>query len=318
MDPNMLTLGVLGVLAVGLIIFSLWPRKTGEQDVVKRRLSGRRGTDEEAEIQRKARASASRDLVKKATPVLSKLVMPSSDEEQTNLRVKLACAGYRQAQAQTLFMASKSLTAVLGLALSLAGGFAANLELPMMLGLVAFCTGVGMMLPNLWLSMATSARQQKVQYGLPDTLDLLVVSVESGLALDAALKRVGDEMAPVHPELSEELRIATMETQMGLPRSEALNNMARRSGVKELRSLVSVITQAEHFGTSIAKALRNQAETLRTKRRQAAEERAQKTAVKLMIPLVLFIFPAMGVVLGGPAVLNVMKAVKDNPSLSGG
>ena len=202
-----------------------------------------------------------------------------------------------------------------GLILSLVAGFASHLALPMALGLGAFCTGAGMMLPDLWLALMTSGRKTKIRYGLPDTLDLLVVSVESGLALDGAIKRVGEEMAPVHPELSEEMRIATMECQMGLPRGEALENMARRSGVDEVRSLVSIITQAEKFGTSVAKALRNQAESLRTKRRQQAEERAQKTAVKLMIPLVLFIFPAMFVVLGGPAVLNVVKQMKSNPGL---
>jgi tight adherence protein C len=125
-------------------------------------------------------------------------------------------------------------------------------------------------------------------------------------------------MAAVHPELSEELRIATMESQMGLPRNEALSNMARRTGLDEVRSLVTVIVQAEKFGTSVARALRNQAESLRTKRRQKAEEKAQKTAVKLMIPLVMFIFPAMFVVLGGPAAINIMKALKDNPQLAGG
>jgi tight adherence protein C len=184
-------------------------------------------------------------------------------------------------------------------------------------GLAALCAGVGLMLPDAWLSIAASGRKTKLRHGLPDTLDLLVVSVESGLALDAALKRVGEEMATVHPELSDELRIATMETQMGIPRNESLENLSRRAGVEEVRSLVSVVIQAEKFGTSIAKALRNQADALRVKRRQAAEERAQKTAVKLMIPLVLFIFPAMGVVLAGPAVINVIKAMKDNPALGG-
>ena len=145
---------------------------------------------------------------------------------------------------------------------------------------------------------------------------MLVVSVESGLALDAALKRVGDEMMPVHPELSEELRIATMESQMGIPRAEALQNMADRTALAELRSLVSMIIQAEKFGTSVASALRNQAESLRVKRHQQAEERAQKTAVKLMIPLVLFIFPAMGVVLAGPAALKMLEALKNNPTLN--
>lgn len=317
MEPNLLVLGVLVIIAIGLVIYSLMPRGDDGKDAVRRRLAGRRGADDEEEIRRQARKSATEGLVRKATPMLSKLVMPTSDEEATNLRIKLANAGYRQGSAQTLFLASKSIAAVTALILALAGGVTAQLELPVLLGLAAFAAGVGMMLPNLWLALASSGRKQKIREGLPDTLDLLVVSVESGLALDAALKRVGDEMAPVHAELSEELRISTMEAQMGLPRAEALDNMARRTAVDELRSLVSVITQAEKFGTSIAKALRNQAESLRTKRRQAAEERAQKTAVKLLIPLVLFIFPAMFVVLGGPAAINVIQAVKDNPTLGG-
>ena len=124
-------------------------------------------------------------------------------------------------------------------------------------------------------------------------------------------------METVHPELSEEMRIATAETQMGMPRSVSLTHMAERSGVSEVQSLVSIILQAEKFGTSIARALRNQADALRVKRRQKAEERAQKTAVKLMIPLVIFIFPAMGVVLGGPAMLKMIEALKDNPALGG-
>jgi len=311
METNLLTLGILIVVAGALIAYSLLPRAREERDAVKRRLTGRRGLDEAAEIRKQARASAADDLVRRATPVLSKLVMPTTNQEQTHLRMKLASAGYRQASAQTLFLASKSVLALLGLVVAIVIGITGTMRLPMILGLAAFCAGVGMMLPDVWLSLATSTRRTKIRYGLPDTLDLLVVSVESGLALDAALKRVGDEMAAVHPELSEELRIATMEAQMGLPRGEALENMARRTGVDEVKSLVSVIAQAEKFGTSVAKALRNQAEALRTKRRQQAEERAQKTAVKLMIPLVLFIFPAMFVVLGGPAVINVIRQMKD-------
>lgn len=317
MPTNLIVLGVLVVVGAALVVYSLMPRTGDEKDAVRRRLSGRRGVDDEAEIRRKARASATQDLVRRATPMLSKLVMPTSDEEQTNLRLKLANAGYRHAQAQTVFMASKSILAVLGLVIGLVAGVTLKFETVMLLGTAAFAAGTGLMLPDLWLSLATGGRKQKIRYGLPDTLDLLVVSVEAGLALDAALKRVGEEMASVHADLSEELRISTMEAQMGLPRSEALDNMARRAGVDELRSLVSVIAQAEKFGTSIAKALRNQAEALRVKRRQAAEERAQKTAVKLMIPLVLFIFPAMGVVLAGPAAINLIKALQNNPAFGG-
>ncbi len=317
MDSNLLLLAVMAALAIGLIAYALLPRRTDERDVVKRRLAGRRGADQEAELRQKAKETAAGELVRKATPVLSKLAMPTSDEEQSNLRIKLANAGFRRPQAQTMFLASKSVCGAVGLVLAIAGGLTANLKWTTLLGLAAGCAGVGIMLPELWLAGARSGRRQKIRHGLPDTLDLMVVSVEAGLGLDAAFKRVGEEMATVHPELSEELRLATMETQMGLRRTEALENMARRTGLDEVRSLVSVVVQAEKFGTSIARALRNQADALRVKRRQAAEEKAQKTAVKLMIPLVMFIFPAIAVVLGGPAILSAMRTYAANPQLGG-
>jgi tight adherence protein C len=315
---DLVALAIFGALAFGLVAYSLWPNRSKERDAVKRRLSGASGMDESVDIREKARETAAQQLVRRATPVLSRLVMPQSDQDQNNLRTKLANAGYRHPQAQTVLLASKTVLAVIGLLVGIAAGVSLGQPVQMIFGIAAFAAGGGFMVPNVWLMLAASGRRQKLRYGLPDTLDLMVVSVESGLALDAAIKRVGEEMATVHPELSEEMRIATMETQMGIPRGEALENMARRCGVDEMRSLVSVVLQAEKFGTSIAKALRNQADSIRTKRRQAAEERAQKTAVKLMIPLVLFIFPAMGVVLGGPAVLKMVQALKDHPSLGGG
>jgi tight adherence protein C len=312
---EVLVIGILLVVAIGLITYSLWPRRNNEHEAVKRRLAGGRGADETAEIQERARSTATAQLVKRATPMLTKLILPGSDQQQTMLRTKLSVAGFRQPHAQTIFLASKTLLGVVGLVVGALLGVALHQEFTVLLGTVAFGAGLGFMLPNLWLMMAVSSRKQKIRYGLPDTLDLLVVSVESGLALDAALKRVGEEMALVHPDISQEMRIATMESQMGIPRSEALENMARRCGVDEMRSLVTVVLQAEKFGTSIARALRNQGDAIRTKRRQAAEERAQKTAVKLMLPLILFIFPAMGVVLAGPAALTMIQAVKDNPAL---
>jgi tight adherence protein C len=318
MSPNLITFGVLGLFALGLIIYSLLPRKAQNRDAVKRRLGGRRGADDEAGLRAQAKESAAGELIRKAVPALSKLTMPGSDQAQSNIKLKLAAAGYRRPHAATLFLASKSLLAVIGLIAGAVAGVTTHMQLATLAGLVAFCTGAGLVLPDVWLSITVSNRRQKIRYGLPDTLDLLVVSVESGLALDAALKRVGDEMGPVHPELSEELRIATMEAQMGLRRNEALENLARRTGVEEVRSLVSVIIQAEKFGTSIAKALRNQADAQRVKRRQAAEERAQKTAVKLMFPLVLFIVPAIAVVVAGPAALSALRAWQSNPNFGGG
>jgi tight adherence protein C len=307
MDTNYLLLGALSALALGLIVYGLLPKRKNDVDAIRRRLSGRRGLDEEADIRTRAKEAATEQLVRRAAPMLSRLVMPSSDQEQSTLRLRLASAGYRQPYAQSVFMSSKSILAVLGLIVGLTVAYTQHMQPGMLVGVAAGAAGLGMMLPNFWLSSAVGGRQQKIRYGLPDTLDLLVVSVEAGLGLDAALKRVGDEMAQVHPELSEEMRIATMETQMGRRRGEALENMARRTAIDEIRSLVSVVVQAEKFGTSIARALRNQADTMRVKRRLAAEERAQKTAVKLMIPLVLFIFPAMGVVLAGPAIISTMR-----------
>jgi tight adherence protein C len=232
--------------------------------------------------------------------------MLSKDQDRVSmLRVKLSNAGFRRNNAPTLFLASKTV---------LAGGFALGALVWMVstgrsFGDVVLWTvgagGIGFMAPNYWLTVATRKRGEKVRNGLPDSMDLMVISVESGLALDAAIQRVGDEMRHVHPELSEEMQLVTHESQMGIPRAEALENMALRTGIPEIKSLVAVITQAEKFGTSVAKALRNQAEALRVKRRQAAEEAAQKTTVKLMLPLILFIFPAIFVVLVGPAALQL-------------
>lgn len=304
---DVLTIGILVFLGVGLIIYSVFPKKGEGRDAVKRRLEGRRSVDEADEIRRQAQAPASERLVKRATPMLSKIVMPTSDQEQSQLRDKLTQAGYRSLQAQTVFLASKSTALALGAIIGAVVAASLGYEIKGMLACMLFAGGVGFIAPGMWLTQAIRSRQDKIRRALPDILDLLVVSIESGLALDSAIKRVGEEMAMVHPEASEEFRIANMETQMGIPRGESLDNMAVRVGLDELRSLVSVIAQAERFGTSIGMALRNQAKGMRTKRHQQAEERAQKTAVKLMIPLVLFIFPAMGIVLAGPAVVRLIE-----------
>jgi tight adherence protein C len=303
---DLLAVGILLVVGVALVGYSVFPHQPKTRDTVRRRLDGSRSVADVADIRERARANATRGLVKRAAPVLSKLVTPTSDEALSQLRLKLASAGYRHRQAQTVFLASKTILSV-GLLISAAVvGASLGYDWQKAALMALFGGGVGFMLPNLWLGLVAGARQDKVRRGLPDVLDLMVVSVESGLALDATIKRVGDEMVRVHPELAEEFRIATAESQMGIPRGEALEHLAQRAGVEELRNLTSVITQAERFGTSIAKALRNQGTSLRVKRRQQAEERAQKTAVKLMIPLVLFIFPAMGVVLAGPAIIQLI------------
>ncbi|MCK6456144.1 MAG: type II secretion system F family protein [Phycisphaerae bacterium] len=300
---------LLSVIAIGLIAYSLMPNRRERDETVERRAAGLSSTAKPSEISRQARDAAMKNMFERAAPLLSRPVMPKTDSEQFSLRTRLANAGFRRESAPMIFLASKTAAAgvagLIGLAFAISNGYTWN----NVFGIAALGAGVGFMFPNLWLWMAVKQRNENILHGLPDSLDLLVCSVEAGLGLDAALLRVGDEMKFVYKELAEELQIATIETQMGVTRSEALTRMAERTGVSEMRALVAVITQAEKLGTSVAKALRNQAEALRTKRRQKAEERAQKTAVKLMLPLILFIFPAILIVLGGPAGIKLSQTM---------
>ncbi len=301
---------LMGAAAVVLVAFSIKPRKQEERDVLTRRLSGKSGKDETGDIREKARQSVTSKMMEKVAPLAMRPVMPKNGAEMTQLRMKLAAAGFRAPNAPSIFLASKTVVGILcavGVAIYT---IYRGAEIHNILGMAIFGAALGFMAPNMWLSSGMKKRGGKITEGLPDALDLMVISVESGLALDGALQRVGDELCNVHVELSEEFQIATRESQMGIPRAEALSNLADRTRVPEVKSLVAVVNQAEKFGTSIARALRNQASALRVKRRQAAEERAQKVAVKLMLPLILFIFPAIFVVLVGPAAMRMYNMTK--------
>jgi tight adherence protein C len=303
-----LLLLVMVVIAVAMIAYSLFPKKAQDYaDAVRRRSAGLTAQDDQEGLQSKAKHRASSRMLEMAAPILSKPVMPKNVEEQTTLRAKLASAGLRKESAPVLFLASKTAGAVLFGLIGVLVAVNTGKEISGVGGYAVLGLGIGFMAPNFWLGQKVKKRIEAIRNGLPDALDLLVVAVESGLGLDAAIQRVSDEMGNAHPALAEELQIATVETQMGVPRSEALTRMAVRTAVTEMRALIAVITQAEKLGTSVARALRSQAESLRTKRRQAAEERAQKTAVKLLIPLILFIFPTIFVVLAGPAAIQLMK-----------
>jgi tight adherence protein C len=308
-------IGVMGLAAVVMIVFAMRPAKSEEQAAIVRRMRGKTSKDQTKEIQDKVRASVTSKMMEKVAPLAMRPVMPKSSAEMTKLRLKLAAAGYRKEKAPSVFLASKTMMALLAAVAVAIYSLSRGNEIQHVVGMAIFGAAVGFLAPELWLSSAIKKRSESIRNGLADSLDLLVISVESGLALDGGLQRVGDEMRNVHPELSEELQIATRESQMGIPRSEALGNMADRTQVAEIRSLVAIINQAEKFGTSIAKALRSQADTLRMKRRQAAEERAHKTAVKLMLPLILFIFPAIFVVLVGPAAMRMINLAQTNSKL---
>lgn len=306
------------VVAIGLIAYSLWPSRGAEVDKVERRIAGLRAdSPSRDDATRSARAMVKPSLLDRAAPMLSRVVMPKEEGQQSALKTKLAGAGFRRDNAVSVFLASKLIVAgVLGIA-----GLTVALQMskPVLntFGIAAFMAGLGFIGPEIWLWSTRRQRIEAIRNGLPDALDLMVVSVEAGLGLDAALLRVGDEMRMVHRDLSEELQIATVEVQMGIQRGEALQKMATRAGVDEMKALVAVIVQAEKLGTSIAKALRTQADALRTKRRQKAEERAQKTAVKLMLPLILFIFPAILIVLGVPAGIKLAQTLSGNGALAG-
>ncbi|MFQ5489324.1 MAG: type II secretion system F family protein [Phycisphaerae bacterium] len=311
----MVALVVLVAVSVGLIAYALIPRKEDDQDAIRRRMAGKRTTDGTADLRKKARESVAERMVQKVAPLATRPVMPKNAEEMSRLNVKLANAGLRRENSCTTFLASKSIVAVLAGIVGIILTATRGQDMNHVLGWTIVAVAVGFMAPNVWLNMAIGRRSEQIRNGLPDSLDLLVISVESGLALDAAIQRVGDEMKNVHPVLSEEFQITTLESQMGIPRAEALSNMSSRTGVPEVRSLVSIVNQAERFGTSIASALRNQADALRLKRRQEAEERAQKTTVKLMAPLILFIFPAIFVVLAGPAALRLIDTMSSTTGL---
>jgi tight adherence protein C len=168
---------------------------------------------------------------------------------------------------------------------------------------------LGYLLPNIVLARLAGRRQHRIKLSLPDALDLLVVSVEAGLGLDQALQRVGEELAFAHPELSDELRLINLELRAGKARSEALRNLADRTGVEDLSSLAAMLIQTDKFGTSVARSLRVHSDTLRTKRRQRAEEAAAKTGVKMVFPLVFCIFPAVWVVTIGPAAIKFVEVL---------
>ncbi len=303
---------IAGLLAVGvaMVIYAVWPKKGDDQEKILRRASGRTRAEDSTESVSGA-DSAAKEIMSKVAPLAMKPVMPKTEEEMSMISVRLSNAGYRDERAVSWFLASKTIAGLVLAGAAIGLTFNRGISMSTMIGITGIAGAIGFMLPKIWLWMACRTRAEQIRNGLPDSLDLMVISVEAGLGLDAAFMRVGEDMAKVHPALSEELVISTHETQMGLPRGESLRNLATRTGVAEMRSLVSVISQAEKFGTSVARALRNQADAQRIKRRQKAEERAQKTTVKLMVPLVLFIFPVIFLVLGGPAMMKMMATFKE-------
>jgi tight adherence protein C len=229
---------------------------------------------------------------------------PRSPKEMGNLRLRLVQAGYRRDEALTIFFGIR-----IACALGLFALFASSLVIKSNILLALGGLGLGYVLPGMVLARVAKRRAHRIRLSLADMLDLLVVSVEAGLGLDQALQRVGSELEFAYPELSDELRLINLELRAGKPRSEALRNLADRTGVDDLSALVTMLIQTDKFGTSVAQSLRVYSETLRTKRRQRAEEAAAKTGVKMVFPLVICIFPTIWVVTIGPAAIRFITVL---------
>lgn len=298
---------ILVCLAVIIGVWAIFAAFSGDDSRVAERLQeltdGKKKTDDTDSLKENGVSSA----FKKAAPALSKALKPKTDLEESKIKLQLANAGFSSPNATTLFLAIKMATA--GVALVISGGISL-----IMMGLttntlltVIGAAGIGMLLPGVILAFLAYSRKQKIFLSLPDALDLLVVCVEAGLGLDAAMRRVTEELGDSAPVICAELNHCNKQLQLGRNRRDVLHDFGIRTGVDDVKALAAILIQADKFGSSIAQALRVQSDSMRIKRSQLAEEKAAATAVKMIFPLVLFIFPGIFVVLVGPAAIMMIR-----------
>ena len=286
---------LFGMLGVTVLAFLLRPAKAAVIDQRLREVTGSTQPAGEA----RASAQAAAQLLKRVGEKV-----PRSAKELGGLRLRLVHAGFRRPESLPIFLAMR-----VGFALLLFGLFSSGVLVRPNVVFALAALGMGYVLSGMVLARLAKRRQHLIRLALPDALDLLVVSVEAGLGLDQAMARVAQELGAAYPELSTDLRQVNLELLAGKARTEALRNLADRTGVDDLSALVAMLVQTDKFGTSVASSLRVFSETMRTKRRQRAEEAAAKTGVKMVFPLVLCIFPAIWVVTIGPAAIQFVKVL---------
>lgn len=311
-NPYLLPVCIFIAAALGLwSVADMFVVKSNESEERLRRIQGLSSAAAINESKSQRREEI-KQWVEKTSSVLADSVKPKTEKEANKLKQQLSYAGLRTDTAQSMYLATKVCLLIGGTLFGLLGvgifsdGTMMWWVMGMAVGLLLF------FVPGIVLGSLIKSRKQQIVLSMPDCLDLLVVCVEAGLGLDHAMRKVSEEMSESNPVLAYEISLTNMHLQMGRTREESLQDLSDRNGAEELTSLAQMLIQADRFGTSIAQALRVQSEALRVKRRQKAEEKASKTAVQLLFPLVLFIFPGIFVVLVGPAAINIIEGFLNN------
>lgn len=297
-----------GVVAAVFFIYDMFfaSRNTSAEERLEALKNPHRAVSEEDKT---SASDTMTSLLEKATPQLAKALAPKTDQEQDGIQERLSYAGFRRESAVQIYLGLKIICLAVGFFVG-GGTFLVmyGFSKDALLRLIA-AAGIMFYLPNIVLWFLGRRRKEQIFLSLPDTLDLMVVCVEAGLGLDQAMRRVAEEMKTTYAVICDEFSICNFQLQMGRSRNEVLHELGQRTGVDDLRALASILIQADKFGSSVGQALRVQSDSMRTRRKQIAEEKAAKTAVQLIFPLVLFIFPGIFAVLVGPAGITMVRTM---------
>ena len=316
MDPLLLISGLV-FLVVLVIGWGIWTYMQSQQKVSDWSIRAKGQSLSQSASQKNNGQPSIKDQGMKLLERLGQVNKPKDQAVTTRLRASLAAAGYRNPRSIVIFLGTRIFLAILlGLAFLVFGSDVMQGKNPMYFPIALIgAMVVGFYGPQLWLSSAITKRKERLVNGFPDALDLMVVCVEAGLGLDQAISRVGHEVKQGHPDLGEEFILLNLELRAGLSREQGLRNLVSRTDLDDIRSLVALLIQTDRFGTSIGQALRVHSDSMRLKRRLKAEERGAQLPVKLMIPLILFIFPALIVVIIGPGAINIIRKLM--PAIGG-
>jgi len=292
-----MVLAVLLFVTIALAVFAFGAAAYAPSSILGSRL--RSLSWNRPQIQEKP---AMKERIEQALDPLSK-ALPLSTDDTNRTRSWLIQAGYRESRHLTIYQGIRVLFAAIGfISVLLISGVKSP---PLLVGV----TGLGFFIPRFFLKRMINDRQMRIRLGMPDALDLTVICVEAGLSLDQAMMRVGEDLGHAHADLSNEFYLMNLELRAGKPRAEALRNLYNRTGVDDVKALVTTLVQTDRFGTSIAQALRVHSDSLRTERRQRAEEQAAKTTIKMVPPLVVFVLPSIIIVTLGPAIISLYRTL---------